>query len=85
MTDTDRPRAVAEGKCMRDLVNETEGKGSLERPNRRWEDTKIDIKAFGLEGVDWIYLAQHGDKLWAVVNKMTNFRVPQNGGNCLSS
>jgi hypothetical protein len=23
--------------------------------------------------------------LWAVVNKMTNFRVPQNGGNCLSS
>jgi hypothetical protein len=35
-------------------VSFTGGKRPLERPTRRWEDDiKMDLKAFGWEGVDW--------------------------------
>jgi hypothetical protein len=59
------------------LVGEPEGKRSLERSRHRWEDNiRVDLKKIGWEGVDWIHLAQDGDRWWAVVNMVMNFRIP---------
>jgi hypothetical protein len=38
-----------------------------------------------LYGVDWIDLAQHWDKLRAVVSAVMNLRVQQNAGNFLTT
>jgi len=36
---------------------------------RRWEDNiKMDLQEVGCEGMDWIDLAQDGDRWWALVN-----------------
>ena len=52
-------------------------KDSLGRPRRRWEDNiKIDLHEVGYGDVDWIELAQERDRWQAVVNAVTNFRVP---------
>jgi hypothetical protein len=41
------------------MVGKTRGK-SLAGPRYRWKDSiKIDLKEMGLEGEDWIHLAQH--------------------------
>ena len=39
-----------------------EGKRPLGRPWRRWEDNKMDIQEVGCGGMDWIKLAQDGDR-----------------------
>jgi hypothetical protein len=37
------------------LVGKPEGKRSLGRPSRRWEDgIRMDLRETGLKGVDWI-------------------------------
>jgi ribosome biogenesis protein Nip4 len=49
----------------------------LRRPRRRWEDNiRMDLRAIGWEGVDWIHLAQDRDRWQAVVNTAMNLRVP---------
>jgi hypothetical protein len=49
----------------------------LGRPRRRWVDNiKIDLRDIGLDGMDWIDLAQDRDQWRAVVNTVMNFRVP---------
>jgi len=41
------------------LVGRTEGKRPLGRPRRRWEDNiKLDLREIGIDGVNWIQLAQ---------------------------
>jgi hypothetical protein len=41
------------------LVGRPEGKRPLERPRRRWEDNiKIDLREIGINGANWIRLAQ---------------------------
>jgi hypothetical protein len=41
------------------LVGKAEGKRPLGRPSRRWINSiKIDLLEIGLNGVDWIGLAQ---------------------------
>jgi hypothetical protein len=41
------------------LVGKPEGKRSLGRPLRTWEDNiRVDLREIGLEGVDWMLLAQ---------------------------
>jgi hypothetical protein len=59
------------------LVGKPEGKRSLGRPRCRWEDNRrVYLKEIGWEGVDWIHLAQDGDRWRAVVNTVINFRIP---------
>jgi hypothetical protein len=58
------------------LVGKPEGKRSLERPRRRWEDgIKIDLREIGWGGVKWIHLDQDRDHWRAVVNAVMNLRV----------
>jgi hypothetical protein len=37
---------------------------------------KMDVLEIGWDGVDWIGLAQDGDKWRALVNAVMNLRVP---------
>jgi hypothetical protein len=65
-----------EGKVYKVLVGRPEGKRSLGRPRRKWEDgIRMDLREIGLGGVDWIRLAQDRDRWRAVVSAMMNFRV----------
>jgi len=58
------------------LVGKPEGKRSLGRPRRRWEDNiKMDLREVG-GGRDWMELAQDRDRWWALVSTVMNFRVP---------
>jgi hypothetical protein len=45
----------------------------------------MDLRETGLEGVDWIHLAQDMDQCPALVNTVMNLRIPQNAGNFLTS
>jgi hypothetical protein len=59
------------------FVERPEGKSPLERPRRRWEDDiKIDLMEIGMDGVNWIQLAQDSVQWRACVNTVTNLRVP---------
>jgi hypothetical protein len=66
-----------EKNTYRILVGKPEGKKSLGRRRCRWFDNiKIDLRGIELGGLDWIDLGQGRDKWRALVNAITNFRVP---------
>jgi hypothetical protein len=59
------------------LVGKREGKRLLARPRCRWEDNiQLDPKETGLEGVDWINLAQDRDRRLILVKTVMNVQVP---------
>jgi hypothetical protein len=59
------------------LVGRPEGRRSLGRPRRRWEDNiEMDRREIGFGDVDWIHWAQDRDSWRAVVNTVMNLRVP---------
>jgi hypothetical protein len=59
------------------LMGKPEGKRTLGRPRRRWEDEiRMDLRETGWGSVDWIRLAQDRDRWRAVVNTAMNLRVP---------
>jgi hypothetical protein len=59
------------------LVGKPEGKRLLGRPRHRWIDNiKMDLLEIGLNVVDWIGLARDRDRWRALVNAVTNVRVP---------
>jgi hypothetical protein len=59
------------------LVGKPEGKRQLGRPRRRWKDNiKMGLQEVGCGGVDWIGLAQDGDRWRALVNAVMNLRDP---------
>jgi hypothetical protein len=62
--------------AYRFLIGRPEGKRPLERPRRRWEDSiKMDLMEIGIDGVNWIQLAQDRVQWWAFVNMVMNLRV----------
>jgi hypothetical protein len=69
---------MAEGRSVyRVLVGRSEGKRPLGRPRRRWEDnTKLDIREIGIDGANWIQLAQDRVQRRAFLNTVMNLRVP---------
>ncbi|KAJ4450036.1 hypothetical protein ANN_01443 [Periplaneta americana] len=63
--------------AYRVLVGRPEGKRTLGRPRRRWEDNiKMDLREVGYDGRDWINLAQDRDQWRAYVRAAMNLRVP---------
>jgi hypothetical protein len=59
------------------LGGETLGKETLERHRSRWEDNiKMELQELGCGDMDWIELAQDRDRWRALLNAVTNLRVP---------
>jgi len=69
---------MAEGRGVyRVLVGRPEGKRSLGRPRHRWEDNvNIDVRDIGIDGTNWIRLAQDKVWCWAFVSMVMNLQVP---------
>jgi hypothetical protein len=56
------------------LVGRPKGKRPLGRPRHRWEDNiKMDLRETGIDGVNWIQLAQDRVQWQACVNTVMNF------------
>jgi hypothetical protein len=69
-------RMGGERKVYKVLVGKPEGKSTLGRPRRRWEDgIRMDLRETGLGGVDWIRLALDRDRWRAVVSAVMSLRV----------
>jgi hypothetical protein len=69
---------MGEGRVVhRVLVGKPEGRRSLGRPRRRWEDNiMMDLQEVGGGYWDWMELAQDRDRWRALVNVLMNFQVP---------
>jgi transcription termination factor 2 len=69
---------MGEGRSVsRVLVERPEGKRPLGRPRRRWKDNiKMDLREIGIDGANWIRLAQDRVQWRAFVNTVMNLRVP---------
>ena len=58
------------------LVGNPEGKGSLERPSRKWEDNiNMDLQGAECRCMDWIEKAHDRDRGWALVVVLMRLRV----------
>jgi hypothetical protein len=69
---------MGEGRGVyRVLVGRPVGKRPLKRPRRRWEDNiKVDLREMGIDGANWIQLAQDRVQWRFCVNTVMNLRVP---------
>ena len=71
------------GVCMV-LVGKPKRKKQLRRPRRKWEDNiEIYLQEVGVEGLNWIDLAQGRDRWRYLVNTLLNLRAPYNAKNFL--
>jgi hypothetical protein len=58
-------------------VGQPEGKESVGRLRRSWEDNiKMDLRHIGWGGKDWSHLAADRDQWSPLVNMAMNLRVP---------
>jgi hypothetical protein len=63
-------------ECVQGFDGKPEGKRSLGRPRRRWEDGfRMYLREIGCGSVEWIQLAQDRDRWRAVVSAVMNLRV----------
>jgi hypothetical protein len=69
---------MGEGRGIyRVLVGRPECKRPLGRPRHSWEDNiKLHIREIGIDGSNWIQLAQYRVRWRAFVNTVMNLRVP---------
>jgi hypothetical protein len=69
---------MGDGKCIyRVLVGRPEGKRPLGKPRGRWEyNIKMDLREIGIDGANWIQLAQDRVQWLTSVNTVVNLRVP---------
>jgi hypothetical protein len=69
---------MGEGRGVyRVLVGRLESKRPLGRSRFRWENNiKMDLRAIGTDGANWIQLAQDRVKWRAFVNTVMKLRVP---------
>jgi hypothetical protein len=69
---------MGEGRGVyRVLIGRPKGKRPLGRPRRKWEDNiKMDLKERGIDGENWILLAQDRVQWRVFVNMVMNLRVP---------
>jgi hypothetical protein len=68
---------MGELRNAHNILGKPEGKRTLRRTRRRWEDNiKMDLRETGMKDVDWIHLAQNRVRWWALVNTVMNLRVP---------
>jgi hypothetical protein len=59
------------------LVGRSEGKRPLGRPRHRLEDNiKVDLREIGIDGANWVPLAQDRVQWRAFVNTVMNLRFP---------
>jgi hypothetical protein len=59
------------------FVGRPEDKRQVGRPKRRWEDNiKMDVREIGIDGANWIRLAQDRVQWRAFVSTVINLRVP---------
>jgi hypothetical protein len=66
-------------------VGKPEGKRPVGRPRHRWVDNiNMDLRDIGWDGGDWIDIVQDRDQWRALVNTVSNLRVPYNAGKFLS-
>jgi hypothetical protein len=70
---------MREGRGVyRVLVGRPERKRPLGRPRRRWEDNiKMDLSEIGIDGANWIRLAQDRVQWRAFVSTVMNLRIAQ--------
>jgi hypothetical protein len=68
---------MVEGRSVNGVfVVRPEGKRSLRRPRRRWEDNiKMDFRVIGIYGAKWIRPARDRVQWRAFVNTLMNLRV----------
>jgi hypothetical protein len=79
-----RTRWAGHVACMGDgrgvyrvLVGRPKGKRPLGIARHRWKDNiKMDLRRIGVNGVNWIQLAQDRVHWWAFVNMVMNLQVP---------
>jgi hypothetical protein len=69
---------MGEGRGVyRVLVKRPKSMRPLGRPRRRWEDNiKMDLRETGIDGANWIRLAQDRVRWRAFVKTVMNLRVP---------
>jgi hypothetical protein len=69
---------MEEGRGVyRVLVGRPEGKRPLGKARCGWEDNiKMYLREIGINGVNWIQLAQDRVQWWAFVNTLMNLQVP---------
>jgi hypothetical protein len=66
-----------EENFYRILVRRSECKRPLGKPRHRWEDNiKMDLMVVGIDGANWIHLAQDTVQWRAFVNMVVKFRFP---------
>jgi hypothetical protein len=69
---------AGEGKrCLQGFGWGPEGNIPLGRPRRRWEDNiKLGLRDIGIDGANWIRLAQGRIRRLAFVSTVMKLRVP---------